>query len=686
MSNSLGVIVAVSATVGLASLARADEVKAPYALDNVVVTGTRQDSSLKDLAGNTAVIDKENIDFTAAQRPSEILNQVPGVNIQQGSGQEHLTSIRSPVLNGGAGAGSFLYLEDGVPLRAAGFADVNGLFEANVDQAGSIEVVRGPGSALYGSNAVHGLINFIPRAPSATAENEMDATIGSYGTRRMMATSSDTYGNQSYRVSAQDNHEGGWRDSTGLDEQKVTARHVLTTGDDTVTSTLSADHLDQQTGAYITGEDAYASRAVEKTNAQPSAYRHAASIRGMTRWQHDLSDSLQVSLTPYMRYVGMDFTMHYLPSHAIQNTEHASAGMQSALYKTLPGGHSIIVGTDLEYTNGNLTEFQNLATFALGSSTYTNGMHYDYTVGATVVSPYVHSEWQVLEHTRVTAGLRMEETLYDYTNNMSNGTKDLFQRTPNRSDTFNTVTPKLGAVQQWQEWIASYANLSRGARAPQVSDLYSLQKQQIVGQIKPESVDSIEVGNRGKILGANFDMAAYWMTKKHYFYRDVDGLNVIDGKTEHRGLELGLSTPLAYGFDAALGTSYALHSYEFTRTEALGSNNYSAVAKGSSMPEAPRSLANLRLGYIVMPGTRTEAEWVHVGSYFTDNGNMHSYGGYDIFNIRASTNLNEAVTLHAKVLNVGNLNYAARAAYSSGTSQYFPGDPMTVMVGTTVKF
>ena len=81
------------------------------------------------------------------------------MNIQRGSGQEHLTAIRSPVLTGGAGAGSFLYLQDGVPLRAAGFANVNGLFESGIEFAGSAEVFKGPGPALYGSNAVHGLVN-----------------------------------------------------------------------------------------------------------------------------------------------------------------------------------------------------------------------------------------------------------------------------------------------------------------------------------------------------------------------------------------------------------------------------------------------------------------------------------------------------------------------------------------------
>ena len=106
---------------------------------------------------------------------------MPGVFIHRNNGQDHLTAIRSPVLTGGAGAGSFLYLEDGVPLRAAGFANVNGLFESMSEFAGGMEVIRGPGSVLYGSNAVHGLINVLTPAPFDDAGAVISLSAGSFG-------------------------------------------------------------------------------------------------------------------------------------------------------------------------------------------------------------------------------------------------------------------------------------------------------------------------------------------------------------------------------------------------------------------------------------------------------------------------------------------------------------------------
>ncbi|HIJ62622.1 MAG TPA: TonB-dependent receptor [Rhodospirillaceae bacterium] len=655
----------------------------PHALDTMVVTATRQEGKLLDQPGNTSVIDTGDIDFLRPQRPAEILNQLPGLNIQQGSGAEHITAIRSPALNGGAGQGSFLFLEDGVPLRAAGFGNVNGLYEANLEQAGSVEVVRGPGSALYGSNAVHGLINVVPRAPARQFEGDLAASAGMFGDRRLLGSLSDSFGASGYRLSAEDNHNSGWRQDTRLDEQKWIGRQQWTGGEDSITSTISGQNLNQQTGAYINGKDAYLNAALAKTNPVANAYRRADSVRAMARWQHDLSDSLQLSVTPYTRYTEMDFLMHFVPSQAIQKNQHYSFGSQNAVYKSIDGGHSIIAGTDIEFTEGSYSEVQTKATFVQGGSTYPKGVHYDLGARSTVVAPYLHSEWQVLDHTRLIAGTRLEATLYDYTNNAGNGIFGLYQRIPSRSDSFVTITPKLGAVQQWRDWLSSYVNLSRGARAPQVTDLYELQNRQQTGQIKAESADSAEIGTRGTVDGLRFDTTAYWMAKNHYFYRAADGTNVPNGKTLHRGLEASVNAPLPLGFDVTAAASWALHTYAFNRPDATLINS---VRKGSLIPEAPRTLANLRLGRNILEDCRVEVEWVHMDNYFTDNADTHSYGGHELFNLRATARMTDRLSINATVMNLTDRAYADRAAITTtGIDQYFPGSPMTIMAGARLQ-
>ena len=676
---------------------------ADYNTDTVVVTGTRQAADIGDLAGNDAVVSQSELQFEAPLRPTEILNQIPGVSAERSTGIEHFTAIRSPAFNGGEGAGSFLYLEDGVPMRAAGFAEINGLGEANMEQAGSVEVVRGPGSALYGSNAMHGLINIIPRDPSKDLTNEIDVTAGyvsgglKSGSETVKGTTSETVGNLGVRLSAEDIHDDGWRNDTRLDQQKWVGRAVLTGPEDTLTTTFAGEHLNEQAGSYVVGTDAYRNGNLVEANAVPDSYRQSQALRLMTRWQHDISDSLQLSVTPYTRYVQTDFLMNYLPSQAIQKNEHASIGVQTAAYQTLDGGHQIIAGTDAEYTAGSYSEYQALATMYSGAhtvanETYVQGWHYNLNATSAVAAPYVQSEWHVLDHTKLTLGGRMESTTYDYTNNLSNGTTGLFTRIPSRSDEFMTFTPKLGLVQQWSGSLANYVNLAVGSRAPQITDLYEMQKQQVFGEIKPETMRSVETGMRGNWKSLQFDTTAYYMTKEHYFYRDVSGLNVADGQTLHRGVETMVKAPLGGGFDMALAASYSLHTFEFNNPETVANLASAAVAKNSLMPNAPREQGNLRLGYAMFQGARAELEWQLVGPYVTDQANTHSYGGYNLFNLRADAPVNDQIAVHVRILNATNVKYADRATVTTASTaaaskdEYFPGQPLTLMTGVTVKF
>ena len=88
------------------------------------------------------------------------MQRVPGTWISRGNGQESLTALRSPVLTGAGSCGAFYMAADNISLRAPGFCNVNQLFDANTEQAGRIEVLRGPATALYGSNAMHGVITY----------------------------------------------------------------------------------------------------------------------------------------------------------------------------------------------------------------------------------------------------------------------------------------------------------------------------------------------------------------------------------------------------------------------------------------------------------------------------------------------------------------------------------------------
>jgi len=658
-------------------------------LDDLIVTGTRSETALLDLAGNTAKVSEQEIDFVRADHITEVINRLPGVMIQRGNGQEHLTSIRSPVFNGGAGAGSYLFMQDGVPLRAAGFANVNGLFEAHGEQAGGIEVVRGPGSALYGSNAVHGLVNVLTRAPSLELEREIDVSVGPHDLYKVKGTVSNTEGAHGYRLSAIGTHDGGWIDDSGFDQQKLTFRHDYLGDVNSFQTTFTAANLNQETAGYEVGTDAYKDTAASKTNANPEAYRDVKSARLATRWEHELSDSSYFSLTPYLRYTEMEFLMHFLKGTPIEESDHRSVGLLATYYRDLDGGHKVIMGTDVEYTKGSLSEVQTDPNPYFGNK-YIQGTHYDYDVDITVIAPYAHTEWQLAEKTRLTVGARFEHTRYEYDNKAvagggwdvtSNGSfwgSTLF-RTNDRDDTFNNFIPKLGLVQSLTEDTSAFINLAKGNRAPQTSDLYRMRDDQNDVRADSEETDSIEIGIRKVGAGVQYEVTSFYMKKKDYFFRTSSDENIPDGKTKHYGIELSAFTPLGKQFDLGGSFTYARHQYDFD-------NSNNKIVDGNDMDTAPRHVANVRLGWNYAPESRAELEWVHVGRYYTDEGNLFSYDGHDLLNLRANHQVTNNLTIYGRINNVLNTEYAERADNNRGKQRYFVGEERSLHVGASYKF
>jgi len=663
-------------------------------LDDMIVTGTRSETALLDLAGNTAKVSEEEIDFVRADHITEVINRLPGVMIQRGNGQEHLTSIRSPVLTGGAGAGSFLYMQDGIPLRAAGFANTNGLFEVNSEQAGSIEVVRGPGSALYGSNAVHGLVNVLTQAPSLELERSIDVSAGPHDLYKFKGMISDSIGAHGYRLSINGTHDGGWIDDAGFDQQKMTFRHDYFGETDSFQTTFSAANLNQETAGYEVGTDAYKDRSASKTNENTQAYRDVKSVRLATRWEHELSDDAYFSMTPYMRHTEMEFLMHFLPGNAVEENEHQSIGLLAAYYRDLPGGHKLIVGTDLEYTRGELSEVQTEVdpfTFFGPTGKYPQGTHYDYEVDATVIAPYIHTEWQLAEETRLTVGARFEHTRYEYDNKTADGfIGTTFFRQADRDDTFNDFSPKLGLVQSLTEDTSAFVNLARGNRAPQTTDLYRMRKDQQGVRADSEQIDSIEIGLRKVGAGIQYEATSFYMEKEDYFFRDSSNNNVPDGKTKHYGIELSGFIPLGNQFDLGGSITYAVHQYDFDHavTNFAGPVAASTIENGDDMDSAPRHIANMRLGWNYNSQSRVELEWVHIGKYYTDAGNEHEYEGHDLLNLRAHYNVSNQVTVYGRVNNLTDYRYAERADFSvlGGGDRYFVGEERSLHVGASYKF
>jgi len=141
------------------SLAEVAAVIAP-----TVVSATREVQRRTDQSATIDVLDGSSIREVRAAHPSGIMQRLPGVHATQLSGEGLSMAIRQPITT----KPMYLYLEDGVPTRSTGFFNHNALYEVNLPQSGGLEVLKGPGTALYGSDAIGGVVNVLTRAAPVT--------------------------------------------------------------------------------------------------------------------------------------------------------------------------------------------------------------------------------------------------------------------------------------------------------------------------------------------------------------------------------------------------------------------------------------------------------------------------------------------------------------------------------------
>ena len=648
-------------------------------IEELVVTSQRREQPRLWHPGNIDQLGAAALAEVRHHHMHELLSRVSGVWLSRGSGQEHLTAIRSPVLTGAGSCGAFLFLEDGIPIRPAGFCNVNGLLEANTEQAQAIEVIRGPANALYGSNALHGITNVLMPMPGPDRAPGASLEVGANDFYRVnvqapFTTESPWFASLVYA------NDGGFRDDAGYQQAKLHSKVRFDAGDGDVVLGFSATDLDQETAGFILGEDAYKDPDINRSNPNPEAYRKASAQRLYGIWQ-TTTGRVDVDVRPFLRHSDMEFLQHFLPGQPLEENGHVSAGALATF--ALDGDdHRTIFGVDVEWADMFLKQTQDGPTVGppFLVETRPEGKHYDYDVTSTNVAAYVQTDWAVDERFSIAAGLRLDYIAFDYNNRMLDGnTRDdgtpcgfggcLYSRPADRSDSFANFAPKVTLSYRFSDTISGYGSLSRGFRAPQATELYRLQSGQEVADLKSERLDAFEIGARSITGNLSLDVAYFAMRKRNSVYRDADGFNVTGAASLHRGVEVTVDWQFADAWSVALNATYARHTYDFDVVASRGET----FVSGRDVDTAPRWLGSLELKYTPTPRIDTALQLASIGKYYLDAENRFDYPGHTIANLRAGFAFGDNVDVILRLNNVTDRDIADRADYAFGDYRYFPG-------------
>ncbi|MDF3035278.1 MAG: hypothetical protein K0S28_552, partial [Paucimonas sp.] len=302
--------------------------------DIVVVSGSKEGTLLRDTPAAISKIGRETIEQKKPTFVGQLLNEAPGVYVTDLGNEQHSMSIRQPLSYNAV----YLYMEDGLPIRPVGLFNHNSLYEINLTGVGDIEVLKGPASSLYGSNAVGGAVNFFTRAPSPKPEATIGVQLTDQGYRRIDYGASGAFGNHGLRIAGyKAQRRGGWQSYNDADKDGVTLRYDLGVSDTTLLKTvLSYNRLLTDMPGTLNKSD-YDNRP--GFSYQTFTWRKVEATRLSSALEGNWNSGGMTTITAYAR----DNTTNQLPSYLIFNT-----GAFTALGRTT-SQHFTSLGVDARH-------------------------------------------------------------------------------------------------------------------------------------------------------------------------------------------------------------------------------------------------------------------------------------------------------------------------------------------------
>jgi vitamin B12 transporter len=191
-------------------------------IETITIAGTGSPISIGQVAGSVTIIDEVQIRASGALGITDLLRTVAGVNIGQTGPSGSLTELRFR----GSESNHIMVLVDGVAINdigQGGLTDFSHILTANIAR---IEILRGPQSAVWGSNAIAGVISITTKKSNSSAlQSSASLSAGTHNTYRAAANASQQIGKFGFNVNASTHKTAGEnisRDGTEKDAYRNT--------------------------------------------------------------------------------------------------------------------------------------------------------------------------------------------------------------------------------------------------------------------------------------------------------------------------------------------------------------------------------------------------------------------------------------------------------------------------------
>lgn len=632
---------------------------AEQVIEEIVVTASKRDSKLQDIAGAVNVIGGDQITGGGGmQTVRDMTIDIPNLSIgdQFGFARVFMRGIGMTSIDIG-GEGSVTFLQDGaiVPRPAA---QLMGMFDLS-----QVEVLRGPQGTLYGRGATAGAINLVTNKPGDVFGGYVSTSVGNfglvsvegavdipmteefsmriaaknvqrdgYGTNLFSGDDVDDQDAQSYRWTLAYDSGANLKGSLSMqyyeEDDKNYAFHYFGTSAGSSTSLpLAVPLLSGKTVSQVGGDIYDINSDQEAINTRDGhlinlnltydisaamSLTSTTSVQKIERFLRDDLDSTDANLFGQNNYTeeSESFTQEFVLNYSSGNVELLAGAMYlqedlyGQVYVPLLNACHILAPTTCGTSTGD----------GINSGKYEqNG-----DVDITAYGAYAEMTYSMTENMRVIAGLR-----YNYEEREGTGsfifTAASLNLPTDKSKDWSDVTPRLTLQYEPNDELMVYATYTEAFKSGVINTGSP------DAPLDPETVDAFEFG----IKGSNVDRSlTYAMTAFYYDYKDLQisfvnaqstVTTVNAAEAENYGAEVELKAQLNDEFSVDFFATYLNAEYkEFVNSD-YGNKFKLTDLSGNTLPNAPEYTAKLGLTYESQLGAgviRARAELYHQDEVF----------------------------------------------------------------------
>lgn len=686
----------------------------PNFMDRVQVTATKVPLSIGDVAGQANVVERETIETRGDQTLTQAIANVPGVVVST-----QLGLFESVLLRGLPRAGNeftnTLLLIDGVPQANSGnSARVVGL---TINDASSIEVVRGPNSALYGRTAIGGSVNLRTADPTPRHQGNVEFTTGQFNTLKGIGRLSGPVSNWGgYYVSVGKEQNSGYFKNLTTDDYSVGNTALfgkLTFNPDPKSfGSISLNYVDSS-NSTPTNEPHIDGRLLHDIDPQfdrfsnfniPGPNYNQNELRLTVNYDRQLSSWARMTEVFGYRdvlqefvddgdFIGspFDLTAKTVTQYPFSQKLDENVFFQELRFELKPKVGTLTVGGSYEHIGGGLdTDF-----------IFTDEDLFGWTI--SYLNPIIppRSEWQHDANSRVynlgTTGLFAQYLLepmprmvlsaggrydrLDLDNTRDNGAKletDFSAFSPKLSATYRLVDPAGGADRPAVNVYGLYSHAFLPPRRPS-----SLIPADVPLNLQPEDIDNYEGGLKASLMQNRLALEAT------YFYMNHTGV-VLDtrqgaffiptnaGEQKYQGVETAASYAITPKLSAYLNASFYHNRFgDFVIESEDGNEDLT----GNRLPISPDHVINW--GALVRPRRDLDVtlDVKHIGDVVVDRDNAFLLDAYTLVDA-AATYRRGKLRFTLSGHNLFNNEY-----YSEGDLELAsPGAPRQILFTTSVSF